>query len=144
MRGFSLIELLVAVTIAGVLAAIALPGYSHAVRRALRQDARLALLRIQHEQERFFANHLNYAVRLGSGDSSGLPIPGHSDGGNYLLQLQTSADRMTYTASARINPDGRQASDSQCAQLAIDETGHRRSADSGNRWRDDDPHRCWD
>jgi type IV pilus assembly protein PilE len=143
MRGFTLTELLVTLAIAGLLAGLALPGYSHVINRALRQDARLALLRIQFRQEAFFANHLIYASQLGSSDESGLGISPHSDGGHYLLELQTSADGMHYTALARIDPADRQATDSSCAQLTVDATGQRRSANAANNWRDDDPHRCW-
>ncbi|MEO6080410.1 MAG: type IV pilin protein [Steroidobacteraceae bacterium] len=142
MRGFSLIELLVTLAIAAVLAALALPGYSHVINRALRQDARLALLRIQHRQEGFFANHLIYSATLDN-NPSGLAMPARSDNGYYLLELQTSADGTAYTALARADPGGRQATDLHCMQLSIDATGRRRSADAANNWRDDDPWRCW-
>ncbi len=143
-RGFSLIELLVAMAIAGLLAALALPGYSHLMNRALRQDARLSLLRIQHRQENHFATHLTYSRRLREDSASnGLAVTPRSDGGHYLLELHTAADGMAYTAVARADPAGRQANDSHCAQLMIDETGRRRSADAASNWRDDDPHRCW-
>ncbi len=143
MRGFSLIELLVTMAIAGLLAALALPGYSHVITRALRQDARLALLRIQYRQESFFVSHLAYSPRLGDGDPPGLAISARSDSGHYLLELGTSADGMAYTAVARVDPAGRQSTDLQCTQLAIDQTGRRRSADAAGNWRDDDPYRCW-
>jgi type IV pilus assembly protein PilE len=144
MRGFTLIELLVAMAIVGLLAALALPGYTHVMNRALRQDARLALLRIQHRQENFFATHLGYATNLGEGNNPpGLATPASSDSGHYQLTLQTTADGMSYTAFARANPAGRQSADTQCMQLAIDESGRRRSADASNTWRDDDPYRCW-
>jgi type IV pilus assembly protein PilE len=142
MRGFSLIELLVTMAIAGLLAVLAIPGYTHVMNRALRQDARLSLLRLQHRLEVVFASHLSYAAQGGNGTGDPLP-PARSDLGHYLLELRIAADGMSYTALARADPAGRQASDSHCASLAIDETGRRRSADSANSWRDDDPYRCW-
>lgn len=142
MRGFSLIELLATMAIAGLLAAIALPGYTHVVNRALRQDARLSLLRMQHRQEVFFADHLSYAPQGGNG-TPGPAVPARSGQGHYLLELRVSADGMSYTALARADPAGRQASDARCSQLSIDETGRRRSANASGNWRDDDPHRCW-
>lgn len=140
MRGFTLIELLITMAIAGLLAALALPGYTRVVNRALRQDARLALLQIQHREEVVFANTLRYAPQ---GESQVAAIPARSEQGHYLLDLRVSADGATYVAVARADPAGRQASDSLCAQLAVDETGRRRSANSAGQWRDDDPHRCW-
>jgi type IV pilus assembly protein PilE len=142
MRGFSLIELLVTMVIGGLLAALALPGYTHLVNRALRQDARLALLRLQHRQEIIFANNLSYTPRPGTG-APGAALAERSDQGHYQLELRVAADGMSYTALARADAAGRQASDLHCAQLAIDETGRRRSADAQGIWRDDDPHRCW-
>jgi type IV pilus assembly protein PilE len=142
MRGFSLIELLVAMAIMGLLAAIALPGYNQLVTRAQRQDVRLALLRLQHQQEIVFANHLSYS-REANRNPSGPALPERSEQGFYLLELRISADGMSYTALARVDPAGRQASDLPCAWLSINETGRRRSADASGYWRDDDPHRCW-
>jgi type IV pilus assembly protein PilE len=142
MRGFSLIELLVAMAIAGLLAAIALPSYNQLVTRAQRQDARLALLRLQHQQEIVFANHLSYSRRADR-NPPGPALPERSEQGHYLLALRIAADGMSYTALARADPAGRQASDLHCAWLSIDETGRQRSADASGNWRDDDPHRCW-
>jgi type IV pilus assembly protein PilE len=141
MRGFSLLELLVTLAIVAVLGALALPGYTHVMNRALRQDARLALLRIQYRQELFFANHLRYANAFGS--DAGLALAPRSEQGHYQLELRTSADGLRYTAIASADPAGRQTRDLPCASLAIDETGRHRSADSTNHWHDDDPHRCW-
>jgi len=143
-RGFSLIELLVALAVAGLLATIALPGYTHVINRALRQDGRLSLLRIQHRQESHFATHLTYSRALGEGATSpGLAIDARSHDGHYLLELRTSDDGLTYTAIASADPAGRQSADTHCVHLAIDETGRRRSADASRNWRDDDPYRCW-
>ena len=137
MRGFSLIEVLVAMAITGVLAALAIPGYTQVVNRSLRQDARLSLLGLQHRLEVAFANHLSYA------GAEGAVLPARSTQGHYLLELRISADGMSYTALARADPAGRQATDSRCALLAINETGRRRSADASYSLRDDDPYRCW-
>jgi type IV pilus assembly protein PilE len=140
MRGFSLIEVLVTMAIAGVLAALAIPGYTQVVNRALRQDARLSLLRLQHRMEIIFANGMSYAPE---GATAGPAHPSRSGQGHYLLDLHIAQDGMAYIALARADPAGRQASDSRCAAFSIDQTGRRRTADASGNWRDDDPHRCW-
>lgn len=142
MRGFSLVELMIALAIAAVLAVIALPGYGEVTRRSLRQDARLALLRIQHRQELHFIEHHEYAHAIAGDPAAGaLGLAGHSDDGHYRLSVETSG--MNYIAIASIDPGGRQARDMRCARLGIDHTGRRLVADAAGGWRDDDPDRCW-
>jgi type IV pilus assembly protein PilE len=120
MRGFSLIELMIALGIAGVLSGIALPSYHQTLQRSQRQDARLALLRIQQFQERHFAV---------------------SDGGRYELSLQANAEGLGYTAIARAR--GGQAGDRDCALLTLDQSGRRGSGDASGRLLLPDTGRCW-
>lgn len=143
-RGFTLIELLAALAIAAILAVIALPTYQEAVHRSLRLDARLALLRIQYLQETFYQTHLRYAAQLG-GDvtTDGLATADRSDGGDYMLSIAPAEDGQSYAVTAQALALGRQARDRNCQWLAIDATGHRRSADAAGTWTDNDPHRCW-
>jgi type IV pilus assembly protein PilE len=143
-RGFSLVEVLVALAIVAILSAAAWPGYSATLRRAQRNDARLALLRIQSQQESHYARHLRYASRLGGpADADTLPAAGRSDAGHYTLSLATREDGQGYSAIATARTDDRQARDRGCRQLAVDETGRRRSADAAGHWFTTDPHRCW-
>lgn len=142
--GFTLIELLVALTVVAILSAIAWPGYAGIVHRAQRNDARLALLRLQHLQERHYATHLRYAGALGTtGDADTLATSDRSDAGLYTLTVSSSEDGQRYTAIARANPRGRQRGDSECQQLSIDQTGRRRSADAIGNSPEADVHRCW-
>lgn len=142
--GFTLVELLVALAVLAILWAVAWPGYGGILQRAQRNDARLALLRIQQLQESHYATHLRYATRLGeTPDADTLAAAVHSHGGYYALSLRTSEDGQRYTAIARAAPDGRQRRDLDCQQLAIDEAGRQRSADVLGNWTDHDPHRCW-
>lgn len=142
MRGFSLIELLVTLGIAGVLSGIALPSYHLTLQRTQRQDARLALLRIQHFQERHFAQHLRYATRLAMpADDESLGVEALSDGGAYELALQSEAGGLGYTALARVR--GRQSGDRDCAVLTLDQSGRRGSEDASGHRRLPDAGRCW-
>ena len=52
-RGFTLIELMIAVAILGIIAAIAYPSYLDQVRKSKRSDAQSALLQAANRQERF-------------------------------------------------------------------------------------------
>lgn len=144
LRGFTLVELMVALSVVAILSAIAWPVYAGIVHRAQRNDARLALLRLQHLQERHYATHLRYATSLGTtADAATLVTSDRSDAGLYILTLATSEDGQRYMATATADPARRQRRDSECQGLSIDESGTRRSADAAGVWSGIDPLRCW-
>jgi type IV pilus assembly protein PilE len=59
-RGFTLVETLIAVAIAGILSGIAYPSFESQVLRARRSDAMAALMQTQLAQERHRADHRSY------------------------------------------------------------------------------------
>lgn len=70
--GFTLIEMLIVVSIVAILAAIALPGYTDYIRRGRVTEAtgKMAAMRIQLEQ--YYQDHLNYGS---SATGCGVPVP---------------------------------------------------------------------
>src|ERR1700694_2647712 len=82
-KGFTLIELVVAMVIAAILAAIAIPAYSNYVRKARRAEAKTALLDLASLEERYFSTQNIYSASW-----SDLVYPAISNGsalsvGNY-------------------------------------------------------------
>jgi len=136
MRGFTLLELLVAVTIIGVLSVLALPGYQGIRHRTQRADARLALLWIQYQQERHYAMHNAYAATLSD-------LMQRSSAGDYDIAVALNEGGQGYVATAHAHASGRQAGDRPCHWFSINESGQRRAATAAGLWSDDDPNRCW-
>nr|HET7859043.1 type IV pilin protein [Caldimonas sp.] len=109
-RGFTLIEALVGVAIAGVLSSIAYPSVEAHVQRARRADALVALLGAQLAEERHRANNAGYAslAELGLRDLS--------PAGHYRLQASVNASggyELVATAVAT------QARDARCRVLRL-------------------------
>jgi type IV pilus assembly protein PilE len=144
MRGFTLIELVVVLSIMGILSALAWPGYASVMHRSLRVEARFALLRVQQLQERHFASYHRYASSVNaSAEADGLQMSSTTESGNYALSLQTAADGQSYVAIARVAPAGRQLRDTSCQQFSIDTIGQRRFTGIDGRWQIDQGGSCW-
>ncbi|MFM1887111.1 MAG: hypothetical protein RL026_2268 [Pseudomonadota bacterium] len=123
MRGFSLIELLVTLIIAALLAALALPSWQWVIRRSHRQEARVALLQAAQDQVRFHLQQQRYGAPLANG--------GLSDSGRYQLTLQVGPDGQRFRIIARPVPGGPQAADTQCPELSLDESGNQAPTTGG-------------
>ena len=129
--GFSLIELMVVVLIAGILIAIAVPSYSARIREARRTDAKSALLDLAGREERYFNGqnntYTNLAVNLGyaaSGSTATLtsyPI----GGGYYTVTVTVAAATATVPATYTITATtaGTQSADAACATLSVNNLG---------------------
>lgn len=61
-RGFSLIELMIAVAIVGILAAIAYPAYTSQIAKGRRAECRTGTMQAMQQQERYYTQFNKYAV----------------------------------------------------------------------------------
>jgi type IV pilus assembly protein PilE len=116
-KGFSLIELMVVVTIIGILVALGAPAYQNYVQRASRGDGMTALLDIMRAQENFFANEFTYTTDL---TEMNYNASQSSSSGNYIITASacgndplTQCVRLIATAQQGQVSDGNLTLDSQ-------------------------------
>lgn len=151
MRGFTLIELMIAVAVIGLLMAVAYPYYLEQTRKSRRADAFNALAAVQQAQERWRANRPAYAdnARLTAAvndpdpNVAGLGLSATSNSGYYDIAI-TSANATEYLITATARTGTSQAADGACATLAVRMQGGNLSYGSGSptlNWND--TARCW-
>ncbi|MGA2189592.1 MAG: type IV pilin protein [Steroidobacteraceae bacterium] len=123
--GFSMIELVVAMVVVAILAAIAIPSYSNYTLQAHRTDAKTALLDLASLEERYFSVNNSYtAVPASLGYTA---FPQTVGSGYYQVQTPvvvaaTTAAPATYSLQAL--PIGTQlAKDTQCQSFTLTSTG---------------------
>ncbi|HEV7578341.1 MAG TPA: type IV pilin protein [Caldimonas sp.] len=108
--GFTLIETLVTVAIAGVLSSVAYPSFEGQLLRARRTDALVALMQAQLAQERFRANNASYGSLADAG------VRATSPAGHYRIEVvSTGAAGFELLASAV----AAQARDAKCRHLRL-------------------------
>jgi type IV pilus assembly protein PilE len=140
--GFTLIELMIAVAIIGILSSIAIPSYQDSVKKSRRADAKAALLGLANALERRFTETNSYCdVGGGTGTAvtdcgtatldTGTPttiytVPTET-AGFYTVTI-SAATTTTYTLSAV--PAGAQSGD-RCGTLTLTGTGAKTFSGSG-------------
>ena len=128
-RGFTLIELMIALVVAGLLAAIALPSYQSSVRKARRTDAFDASVAVLQLQERFRSNNTAYASTLAA-----IIYPAASVGGYYGLSL-SAISGAGYTLTLAAASGASQASDTGCTRLSVVVSNGSPTYSPANCWR---------
>lgn len=138
-RGVTLLELLVVLALAGILAGIAYPSYRAQLLRAQRLEAVEALLAAAAAQERFQLAHGRYADRLAAEGEDGLPMPRLTNGGHYGLELVVPGPA-DFLVRAVPRAGSGQEDDRRCQELWIRADGRRGATDRDGR---DSSRYCW-
>lgn len=124
-QGVTLIEMMIAVAIIGILAAIAYPSYQEHVQRSRRAAAQGDLLEIAQRLERYFSANYTYV-------GFNLPFTQSPDAGRafYTIRFEVAPTAATYRLQAV--PQGIQEND-PCGTLWLDRDSTRGAAEA-NCW----------
>jgi type IV pilus assembly protein PilE len=130
-QGMTLIELMVTVSIAVILTAVAYPSYQNSLRKSNRAEAKAALLELATRQERFYSDYGSYTTVVVSpsgcsGSACGLAYTSTTTShGYYTLSAATSttSGQAPFTITATAVPGTPQARDMGCTALTLNQLG---------------------
>lgn len=105
--GFTLLDMVIALAIAGILAALAIPSYQYFINKSRLQNIQLELLALQSEQEKYRLSHNTYATL------TALSVPASA---HYRISFENVGPQ-----SYKLVASNKQA-DAACAQVSIDHT----------------------
>src|SRR5262245_16249993 len=129
-RGFTLVEMMIAVSIVTILAAVAYPSYMNQVQRTRRTDGKAALMDTAQRLERCHTRFGRY-----DSDDCEVELPFDSPDAFYSVDA-VEITASTFTLSA--TPQNQQEDDSTCGVLRLTSAGQQGSGDA-----DADSNHCW-
>ena len=120
-RGFTLIELIIGITIVGILMAIAVPSYQNHLRKGRRAEAQAFLMQVSQRQQQYLLDARTYAFGGSALTDLGLtpptPVSDH-----YSIVVTGASNPPQFTVTA--DPSASTVQSADCI-LSITQTGQK-------------------
>ncbi len=114
--GFTLIELMIVVTVVIILAAVAWPSFMDSVRKGRRADALAVLARVMQAEERFRSSNPSY-----TDDFAAMAAPQQSSDRHYAVSIvDGSASPTGYMVQATAVSGSPQYADARCRVMRVE------------------------
>jgi type IV pilus assembly protein PilE len=119
--GFTLVELLIALAVAAILALIVVPSYQQIIMKSRRADAVVALTDLANRFEQYYSDNNTYATAtIGAGATTDVLSNTSSPQGYYTLSILSSGTTATsYKIQATRKSTGSQANDTLCGNYTL-------------------------
>lgn len=141
--GFSLIELMIAVAIVGIIAAIAYPSYTSQIEKARRAECRSGLLKTMQQQERFYTQ-LNTYSSFGPGSTTATmsAFSGETLAKSACDIAAAKCGSQELTACVELTGTPRKT-DSKITNFYMDSQGAKQCQLNGSSTKVNDTTTCW-
>ena len=123
-RGFTLIEVIIAMAIVAILVAVALPTYRDHMRKSRRAETQAYLMAVASRQQQFLLDTRAYAPSLAT---VGLAAPANVSAAYDVVVVAVAGPPPTFTLTATPKASTDQVHE-RCGTLGIDQSGAKTAA----------------
>jgi len=141
-KGFTLIELMIAIAVLAILTGIAYPSYAQYMMSSRRETAKTALLDLAGKEAKYYSVNNTFTVTLtdlGFSVATNVPVPDTSTTYYTITVTKNGTGSIIDGFLATATPTGAQASD-DCGSFSLDETGSKSYTPNGT---DPGSSSCW-